>query len=224
MGESPKKKEPGKGCMGRIGLLFLIALFAGVIAAGYFVFWAQDLKEISGYRAGEEEPARDLAVVMKKSLEHGHSLALTESEINRWLSRTLSAKQGGLAAQWVSLDGVWVRLMNGYAEIILERTLFGQSFTVSLFVSVETTEQGGRIHKQVHLHSGPYHESVPRPVRGGRFGRLIVPQGFLLFVMPSFRALAAEFENEIKLGIEEMSSVKFEERRLILHPHPQKTP
>lgn len=204
--------------MGRIGLLFLIGLLAGVVAAVYYISKPQNLDEIDGYRAEKSEPARDLVVVMEKSLEKGHSLALTEAELNRWLARTLSTRQGGFAAEWVTLDGVWVRLMDGYAEIIQERTVLGRRFTVSVFVSIERTEEAGRVRKQVLLHSGPYHKDVPRPVRGGRFGQLVVPQGFLIFVMPSFQELTKEFRKEIKLGVEEMSSTRFEKRRLILHP------
>jgi hypothetical protein len=210
--------------MGRTGLLFLICLFAGVVAAGYYMSQPQNLNEIGGYRAEDGETGRDLAVVLEKSLEKGHSLALTEKEINRWLARTLSTRQGGVASQWVTLDGVWVRLMDGYAEIVQERTVWGRSFTVSLFVSIERTEQAGRIHKQAHLHSGPYHENIPRPVRGGRFGQVVVPQGFLIFVMPSFQKLAKEFRKEIKLGFEDMSSTRFEKRRLILHPRDIENP
>lgn len=223
MGE-PANNQSGTGCMGRIGLLFLIVLFAGVIAAGYFIARPQNLREIGGYGAGNGESARDLAVVMEKSLEKGHSLALTEKEINQWLSRTLSTRQGGLAARWVTLDGVWVRLLDGHAEVVQERTVMGRTFTVSVFVSIDCTEEAGRIRKQVHLHAGPYHGDVPRPVRGGRFGQAVVPQGFLIFVMPSFRKLADVFRREIHLGFEEMSSVRFEERRLILHPRKIENP
>ncbi len=223
MGES-SKKEAGMGCVGRIGLLFLVGLLAGVISAGYYMAQPQNLDEIGGYRAEQSEPARDLELVMVKSLEKGHSLALTETEINRWLARTLSTRQGGAASRWVTLDGVWVRLMDGYAEVVQERTVLGRSFTVSMFVSIERRTEAGRIHKQAHLHSGPYHESLPRPVRGGRFGQVVVPQGFLVFVMPSFQNLAKEFHKEIKLGFEEMSSTRFEKRRLILHPGEIKNP
>lgn len=223
MGESGIKRAD-MGCMGRMGLLFLVCLFAGVLAAGYYLSRPQNLNEIGGYRDEVGEPARDLVVVLEKSLEKGHSLALTEKEVNRWLAGTLSTRQGGVASRWVKLDGVWVRLMDGYAEIVQERSVMGRSFTVSVFVSIERTEEGGRIYKQAHLHAGPYHADVPRPVRGGRFGQLVVPQGFLIFVMPSFQKLAEVFSREIKLGFEDMSSTRFEKRRLILNPRDIKTP
>lgn len=205
--------------MGRIFLLFLIGLFAGVLAAAYFACKPQNLEEIGGYRPGGGETVRDLALVMEKSLEKGHPLTLTEAEINRWLAGTLITRQGGFAAHWVTLDGVWVRLMDGYAEIIQERRVLGQRFTVSVFVNIERKEEGGRVYKQAHLHCGPYHEALPRPVRGGRFGRLVVPQGFLVFVMPSFSNLVQQFRKEIKLGVEEMSATTFEKGLLKLNPH-----
>lgn len=210
--------------MGRFFLLGLITLFAGVLAAGYFACLPQDLESIDGYRADAATQARDLALVMEKSLEKGHSLTLSEEEINRWLARTVAPRQGGLLASLVTLEGVWVRLMDGYVEIIQERSMLGYRFTVSVFVSLERTEEAGRVRKQAHLHCGPYHEALPRPLRGGRFGRLVVPQGFLVFVMPAYRKLAHEFRNEIKLGIEEMSSVSFESKRLILKPHARPSP
>lgn len=210
--------------MGRIFLLLLIALFAGVLAAGYYACLPQNLEEITGYRAEGGEVPRDLVLVMKKSLEMGHSLSLTEAEINRWLAHTLTARQGGFAARWVSLDGVWVRLMDGHAEIIQERRVMGRRFTVSVFVNIERREEGGHVRKQAHMHCGPYHEALPHPVRGGRFGRLVVPQGFLVFVLPSYRKLAEQFPEEIKLGFVEMSSTTFEKGRLILNPYVKPQP
>ena len=210
--------------MARLGFLLLASLLAGLIAAAYFISTPQDLDEIGGYRPGEAEPSRDLSVVLQKSHENGHSLALTETEINRWLARTLVTRQGGYAGKWVTLDGVWVRLLDGYAEVIQERTVLGHRFTVSVYVSVERTEEAGRVTKQAHLHCGPYHPALPRPVRGGRFGTLVVPQGFLLFVMPSYRELATKFRQEIKLGFEDMHSTRFEKRKLILQPSPSQNP
>jgi len=224
MADSSAKKS-GPGCMARLGFLLLVALFAGLITAAYFICTPQDLEDIGGYRPGTAEPSRDLALVLKKSHEHGHSLALTEAEINRWLSRTLVTRQGGYADKWVTLDGVWVRLLDGHAEVIQERTILGRPFTVSAYVSIERIEDASRgLTKQAHLHCGPYHPDLPRPVRGGRFGSLVVPQGFLVFVLPSYRELASKFSKEIELGFKEMHVIRFEKRKLILQPRPPQSP
>ena len=52
---------------------------------------------------------------------------------------------------------------------------------------------------------------------GGRFGRLPVPQGFLLLVMPSFGKLAAVLAPEGDL-VQEMARIRIEDGRLILDP------
>lgn len=68
------------------------------------------------------------------------------------------------------------------------------------------------------MHGGPFLESVPKPLRGGRFGQLVVPQGFLLLVMPAYQKLAAVFGDEIHLGFEEMCRINIEKNRLVLNP------
>ena len=54
--------------------------------------------------------------------------------------------------------------------------------------------------------------------RGGRFGKLVVPQGFLLLVMPAYEKLVPLFREEIHLGFEEMARIKIEKNRLVLDP------
>jgi hypothetical protein len=47
---------------------------------------------------------------------------------------------------------------------------------------------------------------------------LVVPQGFLLLVLPSYQQLASLFRDEIHLAFEEMARIKIEKHRLILNP------
>jgi hypothetical protein len=214
------------GCFGRLILLFLLALFAGLLAAVYCMAVPQEASDLDLSRSGAGNgpngpPTRDLSAVLAKSLQHGHSLAIRESEINQWLTHTLHCEQSGLLARWVTLDRVRVRLENEYAEVILQRSVMGRPVTVSLFVSIhQTTDEQGRTHKQIQLHRGPYTESLPRPRRGGRFGSLVVPEGYLYCIQPSFRRLAMVYEKELRLAFEEMAEVRFEKNRLILLPRP----
>jgi hypothetical protein len=211
------------GCFGRLILLVLLALLAGLLASVYCIAVPQEASDLdlSHSAAGNEPPSRDLSTVLAKSLQHGHSLAIRESEINHWLAHTLQCEQSGLLARWVTLDRVLVRLENEYAEVILQRSVLGRPVTVSLFVSIhQTTDEQGRIHKQIQLHRGPYTESLPRPRRGGRFGSLVVPEGYLYCIQPSFRRLAMVYEKELRLAFEEMAEVRFENNRLILLPRP----
>ena len=49
-------------------------------------------------------------------------------------------------------------------------------------------------------------------------GQLVVPQGFLHLVLPSFAKVAALFTAETELAFNRMQRVKFENDRLVLDP------
>ncbi len=216
----PSKPKSGGGCLGKLFFLFLLAATCGLGAAVFFISQPQELSDVGGYApaVNRKTPARDLKAVLKNSLDRGYPVTLTETEINQWLGETLSAKQGGLLAGQTSLERVWVRLEAGVAEVIMERTLMGHPFTISMFLQVEQFQGGRGVRTEVLMHGGPFHASVPKPLRGGRFGKLVVPQGFLLLVMPAYQKLAAVFGDEIHLGFEEMARINIEKSRLVLNP------
>jgi hypothetical protein len=183
----------------------------------FFVTQPQDLADIGGYnRTGGATP-RDLKAVLANALQRGYSVTLSETEVNQWLGQTLSAKQRGLFAGNVSLDRVWVRLTDGVAEVIMERTVMGRPLTTSMFVKIEQFQGPRGVQTEVQRHGGPYHGDFPRPLRGGRFGKLVVPQGFLILVMPEYGRLAELYREEIRLAFEEMARISIEPKRLVLH-------
>lgn len=201
----------------------------------FFIAQPQDLSDIGGYGpAAKKTSARDLKTVLQSALNRGYPVALTETELNQWLGQTLSAKQGGLLAGQVSLDRVWIRLEDGYAEVIMERAVMGRPFTVSMFLKIEQAQGARGIKTEIHRHGGPYHAylplpprggqmrwatiecAAPCPPRGGRFGKLVVPQGFLILVLPAYEKLAELYREEIRLAFEEMVRIRIEPNRLIL--------
>jgi hypothetical protein len=220
MSDEETKKKRG-GCLGKLGGLLVLALLVGLGAALYHVYLPQDLSDIGGVEPSLITPAsppRDLRAVLQKSIEGDYSVTLSETELNQWLTRELKLKQGGELAQWVSLKRVCVRLRAGVAEVIIERDVAGYPLTTSMFLQVEQTESAEGISTQIHLHGGGFHEMVPIPARGGRFGQLTVPQGFLIMVMPDFRKIADLFETELDLGFQRMARIKIEDKRLVLDP------
>jgi hypothetical protein len=220
MSDEETKKKRG-GCLGKLGGLLVLALLVGLGAALYHVYLPQDLSDIGGVVPSLTTPAsppRDLRAVLQKSIEGDYSVTLSETELNQWLTRELKLKQGGELAQWVSLKRVCVRLRAGVAEVIIERDVAGYPLTTSMFLQVEQTESAEGISTQIHLHGGGFHEMVPIPTRGGRFGQLTVPQGFLIMVMPDFRKIADLFETELDLGFQRMARIKIEDKRLVLDP------
>ena len=218
MADSSQSESSG-GCLRR--LLSLIVL-AGAVGLGASMVWitrSQDLTDIGGYgQAQSGIPAPDLKTVLKNSLDRGYPVILSETQINQWLGRTLAAKQTGLLAQLVTFERVWVRLEDGYAEVIIERKIMKQPFTVSMFLKVEQIEGPKGMRTEVAMHGGRFQSDLPQPLRGGRFGQLVVPQGFLLLVLPSFKQLASLFHEEIHLGLEEMARTRIEKHRIILNP------
>lgn len=218
MAESAPSKEKGS-CLSKIATLLLLCCVVGLGAALFFISQPQDMTDIGGYGpAAGSTRSRDMKVVLQNSIDRGYPVTLTETEINSWLMRTLEAKQGGLFSEQVKFERIWVRLEDGRAEVVMERKFLGKPMTVSMYLKLEQVESEKGIRTEVHLHGGPFHEDVTKPPRGGRFGKLPVPQGFLVLVMPAYRNLAALFSEEIRLGFEEMARIKIEQDRLVLDP------
>jgi hypothetical protein len=215
----PKKKKGG--CLGRLLGLFVFAVIVGLGAALYHISLPQDLSDIGGYSPSPATPAsppRDMRAVLSKAIEGDYSVQLSETELNHWLAREVELKQGGELAEWVTLKRIWVRLREDVAEVIIERDVAGYALTTSMFLQVEQTETANGISTRIHLHGGGFHEMVDTPTRGGKFGQLTVPQGFLIMVMPDFRKLAELLETEIDLGFQRMARIRIEDKRLTLDP------
>lgn len=219
----PPPKRKGS-CLGKLMALISFAGMAGLGVAVFYITLPQDLSDIKGRSPGlAASKTRDLRVVLQNSLDRNYPLTLTEEEINLYLRQTLASKQGGALGSLVSLNAVSVRLEEGRAEIITERSIAGRPVTLSMYVRIEQEiDVHGKPHTGMARDGGAYFPEVryldERLRKGGRFGQLVVPQGFLHFVMPQFEKLAAIYERELHLGIEEMSRIRLEKGKLVLDP------
>lgn len=208
-----------RGCVSRLMVLVLLLASVGLGFALYQMAQPRNLSDIDGYREETRDVLRrDFKLLMNRSLERSYPVTFTEREINTWLAAVVATKQGGLLAGEVTLDGAWVRLEDGRAEVILERTIKGHPFSVSMFLQVIETEDQNGVHTEVKMNGGPFHPFVPFPVIGGYIGSLPVPQGFLLLVLPSFRKLAEVCDDELDLLYEKMTHIKIEKGRITLDP------
>lgn len=220
MAKDEEKKSKG-GCLSKLFGLIVFLAIVGLGAALFFISLPQDLTDLGGnapVSTTAVSPPRDMEAVLRKSIEGDYSVVLTEKELNDWLGRELKLKQGGELAEWVSMKRVWVRLREDVAEIVIERDIAGKPFTSSMFLKIEQVESSEGISTKIHLHGGGFIDSVPFPTRGGRFGKLTVPQGFLILVMPDFRKIAALFEKEIDLGFQQMARIKIKDKKIELDP------
>lgn len=216
------------GCVG--GLVKLLG-FVGLIALGcglYFVSQSQDLTDLTTSLERQETAPRDLREVLEKALDGDYGISLSEGEINSYLRRVVEAKQGGQLDKWVKLENVYVRLEEGRAEVVLERSVMDYPFTVSMYLRVvDSNSANGTPMRGIMRNGGPYHPSLPVPSIGGRFGRLSVPEGFLYLVLPSFSELVKLFRDassqnsrlEIDM-IEQMAQITIEPGVLSLEPLP----
>lgn len=236
MGE--KKEAPPKpkgGCLSKLATLVVFVGLIGLGAAIYFIAQPQDLSDIAGRGpAAVGKESRNLKAVLKNATEGGYPLKLTEEEINLYLRDTLAFKQDGALAEWVKLEGVMVRLEDGRAEVIMERSIMGYPMTVSMYLRVEQTEKpDGGIQTRIFRNGGLYQEWLPKPAVGGRFGQLPVPEGFLLTVMPAFQKLAQIYREPVPAGsmlrrkpvkeidfIEDMARIAIEDGQLVLDAAP----
>ena len=219
----PKAPRSGGGCFSKLLFLILFGATAALGAAIYFVVQPQDLTALGGNGTSSKiAPVRDLKLILQNAVEkasanRGYTITFSEAEINDWLARTVVAKQGGVLGAAVTLDRVWVRLEEGRAELIMARTIFGRPFTVSMYFQIEKMEDSLGPFLSIQPEGGPYHKDFPRPPRGGRFGRLVVPQGFLYFVRPAYQKLGALFPEESEL-FARMSKVTIEKGKLTVDP------
>jgi hypothetical protein len=213
-----------RSCLSQLLILILMTVILALGAAMIRITQPQPLKDIDGYLPElKPAPVKNIRALLKDAVEREYPVTLTEATINQWLARTLVARQGGLLSRQVSFDRVCVRLEDGYAEVIMARQFFGRPMTVSMFLTLKRVQgpKGGVT--EVNFHGGPYHKRLPLLLRGGRFGKLVVPQGFLLFVLPAYQQLAELFHPETHLGFEEMAVIKIEKHRLTLDPRKPKS-
>jgi hypothetical protein len=218
MSES-KTPRSGGGCFSKLLFLILFGMTAALGTAVYFAVQPQDLTDLGGYSlVSKIAPVRDVKLILKNAVDkaatnRGYSVTFSEADLNDWLARTVVAKQGGLLGAGITLDRVWVRLEEGRAELIMARTIMGRPFTVSMYLQVEKMEDGIGPYLSIQPDGGPYHKDFPRPPRGGRFGKLVVPQGFLYLLRPAYQKLGALFPEESEL-FARMSKVKIEKGSL----------
>jgi hypothetical protein len=218
--------KPKGSCLGKLLTLIPFLGMAGLGVAVFYITQPQDLSDIKGRPSGLTAPpqTRDLRTVLKNSVDRNYPLTLTEEEINLYLRQTLASKQGGFLGSQVSLDGVSVRLEEDRAEIIVERTIAGRPLTISMYARIlQEIDVHGKTHTGLVRDGGPFLPQVAyldqRLMKGGRFGQLVVPQGFIrVFAVPQFEKLAKIYETELRLAFEEMSRIRFEKGKLVLDP------
>lgn len=207
-----------RGCLSRLISSFLFLSGIGLAVALFFAVQPQDLSDIDGHGEGDAGGARDLTTALRNSVDRGYDLKISEGDLNRWLKSSVTLRQGGVLAESVKLEEVAVRLEKDRAEVVFQRSVLGRPFTVSMFLRIEQLESSDGTTTALHRDGGVFLESLPKVKKGGRFGKLVVPQGMLLLVMPSYATLKSEFDEEVVLAFEKMVRVRIDDGALVLDP------
>jgi len=212
----PYKKSNGSGILYKLAIVFVAVTISGLVFCVYLLALPQTFEGVDGLES--PDGGRDVAAVLRESQLRQVPVTLTEAEINQWLARTLVARQGGRLEDSVEFKRVVVRITEGLGELVMEREVAGHPFTVSMYFTIDQVRDGNRLRTELNLHGGGYAPWLPKPPRGGRFGQLPVPQGFLRLVMPSFEALAEVLAEELNNGFKKMVYIRFEDKRIELDP------
>ncbi len=228
-----EKQDPPKrrgSCLGKLVTLLTFAGVAGLGVAVWFIAQPQDLSDLKKVTVDPNvRPVLDkrLKEALADPERYKNGLTVTEEDINLYLKQTLSAKQGGLLGEWVKLEDVRVRLEKDRAELILVRSIMGRPMTLSMYFRVvQTAEVNDTSTTHIIRDGGTFFPQVPdtllaeKVVKGGRFGQLVVPQGFLILILPSINKLADAYHSELHDGFEEMVRIQIEEGKLVLDPRP----
>ena len=181
----------------------------------------QDLSRIEGYGEGAKtREARDLTAVLRESLERGHEVTISEDELNRWIGQNLKLKQQGLLGHAIEIKGLGIRLREDEIEMVMERSFYGLKSTLSMYFQVLVEADDNKSSKEVLLHGGPLVEFFPLLKRGGRFGRLTVPQGYIHLVKPAFFQLGEVCDEELGIAFRKMHDISVEEGQVVFTPSP----
>jgi hypothetical protein len=201
----------------RLAICGVVTLIALLAAGVWFIFQAQNISDLENDAAAVGTP-RNLREVFRKALAGGYEVTISEAELNAYIAKHLALKQNGYLQGQVTLEKVLVRMEDNCAEIVTVRKIAGRPFTTSMWIQIEQTENAsGEVSTNIEPSRGPM-PILHKIKQGGRFGQLIVPQGFMLLTEKAHTQLAAVFPDEIHDGIQEMARIRIRKGALDLHP------
>ena len=187
-------------------LLKLVPL--ALVVALAFVYTPEDLDDIDGRTAGDQEqrvvapvPPTDLLQQVKEAVVSGQNFECSEEALNHYLRSVLEAREANGLDIFAEFRGLWIRLNEGSFELVFERQVLGLPSTVSAELRILRVEDRYMI------------EAV-----GGKFGRLSVPKGFLTLIKGGIENVGSVFEAEKKV-LSRSGALTISDGWLRLEPH-----
>lgn len=185
--------------LSKINVLTCVAVVVFLVFTGSLVMmvwrmWSpQSLNDVAGYT--DQGNPRDLTVMLKNA--NGAEVSFTEGELNRYLRDTCRMRQTGLFSLLAHVQGLAVRVHDGYVELVVDRIIganMHQTTAVNLTFRQEVDH--GRPVLKVDFHGGkPLYGSMPR---GGKIGRVGVPQRHIEMLKPALETLLDCYPDIVK--------------------------
>lgn len=206
-----------------IGVFVLISL-TSIGLHTVFSWVPVSLQDVEGVNPSEDAVVVDLKERLQQALDKSYEVTISEEELNLYIAERLKLTQSAIVDDYITIKGVYVDLQPGAMEVIIEREIdydrnvkddgskqfsflpLTQTISLSMEVSVSTAE------------NGDVSTTVSFP--GAKFGQSPAPGGLVAVVKPSFDVIAKFFEQEIKLGYNNQTSVKIEDGVMTIDPRP----
>lgn len=179
-----------------ISIVLPIALVAVLVR----VYTPESLDDIAGRDTGLEAPV-DLLEQVRSAVASGRVFECGEGAINQHVQTVLEGRESEGIDILAEFRGLWIRLREGGFDVVFEREVLGFRSTVSAQLRIVRDEAGYRIE-----------------ARGGKFGRLSVPPGFLRLIGEGLANAGRVFEPE-KEVLSLSSGLTITAGRLRLDPH-----
>lgn len=215
-------------------LIFLLTI--GVLAAISWLVYAswrpQEMESLPGFRQKENAP--DIPKIIKQAISRDASVSFSEEDLNRYLASSVHPRQHGAMAIFATNPAVGIRLHGGREqadgtmgegcmEIIIERyTGIDSRQTISLFLTpFQSIDPHNYMAVQTRFEF--YNdETLPGGIHvGGTIGKLAVPQGYMIFLLPAFENLLQAYLPLVHMIEESGMGIHISDGRLDLTP-PQK--
>lgn len=192
--EVAEGEQPGGGLLQRFWRRLNLVSLGATLTFITFIFclllfccrmWIPcDLSDISGYT--DNGSSRDLAAALQAA--NGAEISFTEAEINRYLRDTCLPRQTGILSIFADTHGIALRIHDGYAELIVDRTVGANLHqTTSVYFTFSVVNVQGRPKLQVSYEGGP--RLLGKIPCGGRIGMVRIPKRFMETMQPALDTL-----------------------------------
>ena len=140
---------------------------------------------------------------LKNAVKELYPVTFREDELNRWLSKRLLVKQGGLFGEYVKDAHVWVDLTEGQMNVIIERKFVGSyTHVTSVLLKFSRFENGYKIQ--------PYSAQI---------GQVKAPGGLARLIIAPFNDILEELSEELLPYTDhEILDIHVEEGKVTLDP------